>query len=280
MFRIGSGGGSVFEGASYGDKAAMARVRLCASLEAQLEPLGLPALSALDVKPGERVLDIGCGTGGTTGALGTRVRADGHVLGIDKSPVTTRFAQARFAHARNIDFLCADAEAHSFQSQCFDAAFSRFGVMFFADPAAGFANLKAALRPKGRLAFICWRSFAENDVDWVPLRAASAYLPADVDDPASAAPFSLADRDVVHGLLGKAGFRSIEVTAQDQLVGQLDLATVTELSLSFGALGKILRERPDLRDTVTKPVGEALAALDRGKGPELMARTWLVTAQT
>jgi hypothetical protein len=151
--------------------------------------------------------------------------------------------------------------------------------MFFADPVAAFANIKSALRPKGRLAFVCWRSFAENDVDWVPLRAAAPCLPAGMEDPASAAPFSFADQDMVHGILRQAGFKSIELTAQDQLVGQLDLASTTALSLSFGALGKIIRERPALADIVAGPVRDALAALDTGQGPELMARTWLVTAE-
>jgi hypothetical protein len=150
--------------------------------------------------------------------------------------------------------------------------------MFFTDPVAAFVNIRRALKAAGRLAFVCWRSLEENELDTVPLRASSAYLPARLADPGSAPPFSFARSDTVRGILGAAGFENIEISAHDEEVGSGDLDSMLELTLRVGSLGKILREAPELRALVLEPVRKALAARDGPHGPRLNAAIWLVKA--
>lgn len=152
--------------------------------------------------------------------------------------------------------------------------------MFFTDPAATFANIRQALKAGGRVAFVCWRSLEENELDTVPLQAAYPYLPPQSADPSSAPPFSFSKSDAVRDTLSAAGFEDIEISAHDEEVGSGDLDSMLELTLRVGSLGKIVRESPQLRPLVTRPVREALAARDGPKGPMLNAATWIVKARS
>jgi SAM-dependent methyltransferase len=163
-------------------------------LELQLAPLGRRALKALAAKFGESVLDIGCG-GGTT-ALGPRRRSrarryrrgDGCVG--SGAGVRARVGPGVRAPAVRPGG-CARA---SLEPASFDAAFSRFGVMFFSKPAVAFSNIRRSLRPKGRLSFVCWRTLEENSLDNVPLTAASLHLPPQpAQDPDAPGPFAFAN---------------------------------------------------------------------------------------
>src|SRR6266481_138118 len=104
----------------------------------------------------ERVLDIGCGAGQTSYLLAAAVGAHGHVTGVDISAPLLGVARARMGAAKNMAFIDADAAFHPFTGE-YDLVFSRFGVMFFDDPRAAFANIRKGLKPGGRLAFVCWR---------------------------------------------------------------------------------------------------------------------------
>ena len=173
----------------------------------------------------------------------------------------------------------ADAQVYPFEPGSFDAAFSRFGVMFFADPTAAFVNIRRNLKPNGRLAFICWRTLEENPLDILPLRAASARLPPQrAHDPDAPGPFAFANPDRVRGILEKAGFVEIAITAYDELVGSGDLDAMLAVCSRVGALGKILRENPELRSATLPAVQSALAAHDGPEGVKLNAATWVVTA--
>ena len=140
------------------------------SLDAMLEPLGQTAMELAGIEPGNRVLDVGCGAGNTTLQLGERVGPSGSLLGVDLSaPMLERARErARSAGADHVSFQQADAQIEPLRD--FDRVFSRFGVMFFADPVAAFANLRRALGPGGRIAFICWRPLAENPWILEPMR--------------------------------------------------------------------------------------------------------------
>src|ERR1044071_9117083 len=143
--------------------AAWAEVR--DALELQLAPLGRHALAALAPRPGESVLDIGCGGGETALDLARAVAPDGTVVGIDLSAAVLAFAQRAAEGRERVRFVQADGQVFPFEPASFDAAFSRFGVMFFADPTAAFINIRRSLRPNGRLAFVCWRALEENPLD-------------------------------------------------------------------------------------------------------------------
>src|SRR3569833_2727563 len=198
--------------------AAWADVRQ--PLEQQLAPLGKRAFAALALKPGDHVLDIGCGGGETTLELARAVAPDGTVLGIDLSPAVLAFARGAAKGCTRAQFINADAQAFPFEPASFDAAYSRFGVMFFADPIAAFSNIHRSLKPGGRLAFVCWRALNENQLDLLPLQAASAYLPPQpVHDRDAPGPFAFAKPERVRGILARAGFTDIEITAHDEPVG-------------------------------------------------------------
>ena len=140
-------------------------------MDALLAPLSQHVIACASVQPGEAVLDIGCGCGPTSLAMAA---AGARVVGIDVSaPMLARARENGRGNAR-VEFIEADASSHPFKPE-FDLLFSRFGVMFFADPAAAFTNLRDALKPSGRLCFICWQAVAENPWLAAPM-ALSLYI--------------------------------------------------------------------------------------------------------
>jgi ubiquinone/menaquinone biosynthesis C-methylase UbiE len=235
---------------------------------------------ALSLKGGGRVLDIGCGTGQTSIELGEQVRPEGGVLGIDLGPAVLEVAKWKAKGCAQVQFVQADAQVFPFAPGFYDAAFSRFGVMFFNDPVTAFINVRRALKAGGQFAFVCWRSLEENEVDTLPLQAAYPYLPSHVGDLSTAPPFSFSKADTIRDTLSAAGFVDIEISSHDQEVGSGDLNSMLELSLRVGSLGKIVRESPPLRTLLIRPVREALAGRDGPKGPMLNAATWIVSARS
>ena len=258
--------------------AAWAEVR--EPLELQLAPLGRRALAALAPRPGESVLDIGCGGGATALDLAQAVAPNGRVVGVDLSAAILAYARRAAKECERVRFIQADAQVFPFEPASFDAAFSRFGVMFFADPTAAFINIRRSIKPNGRLAFVCWRKLEESQLDILPLRAASACLPPEpAYDPDTPGPFAFANPDRMRDILQKAGFRQIRITAHDEQVGSGDLDTMLAVCSRVGALGKILRENPELQAATLPAVRAALAAHDGPDGVRLNAATWVVTAR-
>ncbi len=165
---------------------------------------------------GMRALDIGCG-GGTTTLLLAQAVAPGTVTGVDISAPMLAAARARAA-GPNIGFLDADASVHAFAPE-FDLVFSRFGVMFFADPAAAFANIRTALKPGGRLAFVCWRAVEENAWAFAAFEAARDLLPLQKPPvPHAPGPFALADGGRLSSILAQGGFRDVRVKRLDTIM--------------------------------------------------------------
>ncbi len=249
-------------------------------LDRQLEPLGEAAIEALDPKTGERLIDIGCGAGQSTLALADRVGPAGSVLGVDISVPLLQVAGRRAHGVRQVTFQEADAQTWAFEPAAADGVFSRFGVMFFADPKAAFANIRRALKPGGRLAFVCWRPLAFNDWMRVPIEAALAHVATPPpSDPLSPGPFAFADPVRVRTILAGAGFTNVDVAPHDTFVGGHPLDEAVALALKVGPLGMLIRENPDKRDAVIAAVREALAPHEGLDGIMLPAAVWIVTAQ-
>lgn len=258
-------------------------LRVREPLERQLEPLGRVAIERLNIRSGERVLDIGCGIGGTPAALADAAKPGGHVTGIDLLPEAIHLLRRECHDRPALDFIIGDAANHAFPPLRYDAAFSRFGVMFFSEPVAAFANIRAALRPGGRLGFICWRSLEENELDDFPLRAAAVHLPTELLESARTSQhFTFADPHYMTALLSRAGFDKIEIRANDQLVGSGGVEPMIDVCSAFGSLGKILRDHPTLKPQAIRALRRALEGLvvgaGMGDGPTLNAATWVVTA--
>jgi SAM-dependent methyltransferase len=177
-----------------------------------LAPYSAAVLAALAPAAGESVLDVGCGFGTTLAAL---VDVGCRPVGVDISTPMVEAARERVPGATVIvaDVQTADLDVGA----PFDAVVSRFGVMFFDDPAAAFANIAAATRPGGRLAFVCWRSMAENPMFMFGLPRLVAALPEPPAPPAPDAPgpCALADPDRVRRVLGSAGWSDVAVEPFD-----------------------------------------------------------------
>jgi SAM-dependent methyltransferase len=258
-------------------------VQLQEQLDRQIEGVGLEAMRVLRPEPGERVLDVGCGCGQTTLELAARVGDSGAATGVDISAPMLEVARARTVPkgAATPHFHELDVQTADLGRAAFDAAFSRFGVMFFADPAAAFANIRGALRPSGRLAFVCWRSVAENPIMSAPAAAAAPFLPpSPPSDPTAPGPFAFADPDRVRGILSQAGLTDIAIDPFDTPMGGSDLEKTVALTFRIGPLGAALRERPELAGVVEGAVRSMLEKYVTPSGVFLPAAVWIVQART
>jgi SAM-dependent methyltransferase len=257
-------------------------------LDRQIGPHGDAALAKLAPAPGERVLDLGCGCGDTSLALARAVGPAGRVLGLDLSEPMLARARERAASAglANLAFRSADVQTAPLEAEAFDAAFSRFGVMFFADPIAAFTNVRRALRPGGRLAFACWRPVTENPWVRVPMAAAAALLTLPPPPPeGTPGPFAFGDAARVRRILEAAGFAGIEIEPADltMLPGGGNLDEAADTFLQVGPLAFALREAnadEALRAKVRGAVQEAFSAHVRGGRVELGSAIWLVRAHS
>ena len=249
-------------------------------LDRQLAPLGAEAMRRLPLRPGDRVLDIGCGCGETTLALAAAVGSAGSALGVDVSRPMLEVARARAANAPAAGFLEGDAQTADLPPPLFDAAFSRFGVMFFNDPPAAFANIRRALKPGAPLAFVCWRPFVDNPWMRDPMAAAQGLLPPQSPpDPLAPGPFAFADADRVRSILTAAGFSAVAIEPFDARIGGSSVEATLALTFRVGPLGAALRERPDLADAVAVAVREVLLRYDTPAGVMMPAAVWIVTAR-
>jgi SAM-dependent methyltransferase len=251
--------------------------------EHMFAPVTAVLLAAAAAKPGERVVDVGCGCGGTALALATKVGPKGFVLGIDVSAAMLDLARRLAPPGAKAEFLEADATTHAFAKGGFDLLCSRHGVMFFSDPVRAFANLRSALKPGGRLVFSCFRSPRDNPWAMVPLEAAYAHVPKlPKPGPEDPGPFSFADPARVQRILGGAGFAGVTLTPHDVLYdvaggGGLDAAVENMLDIgptsrAFDGNDKAARAK------VGAAVRAALAPYAKGKVVALPAAIWIVSA--
>jgi SAM-dependent methyltransferase len=254
------------------DLADKARADVADLLDLQLSPLGLRAIEALSPRIGDAVLDVGCGAGQSVLQLADRVGPGGRVTGVDIAPLALEVARRRATGHSQVDFIECDALTIALPERSIDCVFSRFGVMAFHDPVATFSNFRRMMRPSGRLAFVCWRSLDQNELDFLPLQAAG--LEAQLDP----APFSFADSGYIRTTLQAAGFRQVTIQAHDEMVSSGDLEAMIVVLLSVGALGKIIRENPHKRTAAELCVRAALAARGNRGAVALNAATWVVTA--
>lgn len=252
-------------------------------LDRQIEPLGLAAIDMLGPKEGERIIDIGCGCGQTSLALANRVGPPGSVVGVDISKPMLDVARRRPRPAPElrVDFRQLDAQTGDLGYGIFDAAFSRFGVMFFSDPVAAFANICSALKPGGRLAFVCWRPLRENPWMLAPLQAALPFIPpVQPPDPTAPGPFAFADASRVRSILADAGFVSVTINAFDADIGGGDIEQTLKLTLRVGPLGAALREHPELENNVSDAVRNILTNYATPNGVLMPTAVWIVLAHT
>jgi SAM-dependent methyltransferase len=236
--------------------------------------------AAHGISPGDEVVDIGCGTGLTTREAG-RAAAPGRVVGVDVSERMLERARQLTAAERldNVRYELGDAQVHRFEPAGFDVAISRFGTMFFSDPAAAFANIAAALRPEARLVLLVWQPHEHNE--WA--RAIDAALGDAARPPRPGAdPFSLGDAEATAGILEGAGFdcTRFEDVHEPVHYGQ-DLDAALAVVRGFQDTSAALASLSDGEAARTvERLREMLAAhYSDERGVVLDSRSWLITAR-
>ena len=234
-------------------------LELRGALGAMLGPFGDAALAALAPGRGERALEVGCGCGEMTVELARRT---GDALGLDVSQPLIEVARREAAHGAR--YLVADAQTHRFEER-FDVLYSRFGVMFFDDPAAALANLRAALEPGARLGAAVWGSFEQNTWASVPLRIIREHLPGPASPAPGPGPFSLADPERVTALLTAAGFSEVAV-ARLETTSRAEPAFL----LRSGPAAGVLREAGEAAEHL-RPILESAVAAQLKDGARAVA---------
>ena len=247
-------------------------------------PFGDAALEVAAPQAGEQVIDIGCGCGDTTIEIARRVGETGMVLGIDVSQPMLEVARARAAAANcaHLSFRNADASKAALPADT-DLLFSRFGVMFFSQPANAFRHLRNALRPGGRCVFACWRAPRDNPWAMAPLAAARAAMgvkppPA---DPHAPGPFAFADEERLRAILSDAGFDDVGMRRFDVPLAFGATATAAAaFAVQVGPVSRFVREvGTEHEATIVEAVERALAPLAAADAHvSLTGSTWIVSA--
>jgi len=261
-------------------------VRLEGRLDESLQPFADGLFSAVHLRPGERVLDVGCGCGATTLEAARRVAPGGQALGVDISAImlTRARERARELGLGNAAFEVVDAQSDPLPAGEFDAVISRFGVMFFAHPEAAFANLLSALRPDGRLAFVCWQKIDANPWMFLPTLAAMQHVAIQrPTDPYAPGPFAFADAERVRGLMERAGWRDV-TTSRFEIPfaagGGGSLEEAVDFMMEMGPAAQALRESDAAtRARVREAIYETMKPFERNGGVLMDAAAWIFSAR-
>ena len=234
-------------------------------------------------RDGETILDIGCGAGTTSIALARQVAPDGRVLGVDVSAPLLERARQHAPAGLPVEFALGDASVFPFAPAGADLLFSRFGVMFIADPAGAFANMRKGLRGGARLLFACWQEPRHNPWLILPLQAAYRHVPRLPEvGPEDPGPFAFASEARVRGILERAGFGAITLEPVDlsfDLAEGHGLDRAVELSIGMGPTSRALDGQPAaLRVAAAEAVRAALEPYQRGERVPLRGAIWIVSA--
>jgi SAM-dependent methyltransferase len=270
--------------AYWNEQAGPLWVQMQERMDAQIAAHGARALAQLNARPGERVLDVGCGCGDTALAIARAVGASGRVLGLDISAPMLARARERAAAAglANASFELADAQTHALPAGAFDALFSRFGVMFFEDPAAAFTNLARALRSGGRVVFACWQPVAANTWVAAPMAALGSVLPLPPPPaPGAPGPFAFGDTEHVRAILAKAGFGEIAFRSEQLPMAMKSVDDAAAFLTEMGPASRAIREAGGgdaLREKAQAAIRTAIAPHARNGRVELPSAIWVVSA--
>jgi SAM-dependent methyltransferase len=239
-----------------------------------------PLLELAAIGRNDTVLDIGCGTGQTTRDA-ARLASAGSAVGIDLSSAMLDVARARAEQAGlpNVSFLQADAQVHRFEPATFDVAISRTGTMFFGDPAAAYANIAAALRPGGRVAFAVWQDTSKNEWFTAFTGALSAGRDLPGPPPEAPHPFSMSDPDRVSRSLADAGFGDL---ALSEARGPMTFGATAGAAHDFvlGQLGWLIADLDEpRRRTALLALMQTMQDHESSEGVEFGSAMWLISAR-
>ena len=260
----------------------------CAWVEAQdvldqmFKPMEDLLVAAVSAGSGGRVLDVGCGTGGTTTAVARRLGAKGRCVGIDISEPMIAAARVRAEReGAPASFIHADAQSYAFEPASFDMIISRLGVMFFDDPVRAFANLRRAAREDAELRFIAWRGASDNPFMTTAERAAAPLLPnLPARRPDAPGQFGFADRHRVSAILERSGWTAIDIRPIEVVCTLPEKELVGYLT-RFGPVGLVLQDADDrTRAQVIDTVRAAFDPYVQGTEVRFTGACWMVGARS
>ncbi|MEM7176494.1 MAG: methyltransferase domain-containing protein [Pseudomonadota bacterium] len=254
-------------------------------MDRQVAPATQHAMAALAARPGERIIDLGCGGGATSLEIAEAVGAQGAVFGVDISPDLVEIARSRGAQIDHLTFEVADAATHPFQEQGWDAVFSRFGCMFFDEPAEALANLRAGVKADGRAVLTVWAEPKHNPWAMIPARAAAQVLgPAEKVPPGAPGPFGWATPDIFMPILQDAGWRDIafeehEIECPIGPEASTDpVASAIDHAARIGPMARRLEEAPEAIHQIRPILADALAPMVRDGAVYLPGRIRVISA--
>ena len=270
-------------------RAGASWVRHNTLLEQLLAEPGRRCMDSLSLPVGARLLDVGCGCGNQTLEWASRLDTDSTVTGVDISePMLALAEELKVVNQSvlnaTVEFVEGDASDALFPNETFDAIYSRFGVMFFADPTLAFTTLLETLKPRGQLGFVCWQSPALNPFFTAPMQAALSVLPPPPPaKPGAPGPFGLADKDVIKRVLTDAGFTALKIeplTLQLSVGASQSFDEIFEELIQIGPAAALIAESdPALKEPARAAVYERLSQFySPGKGVSFEANFWLVNA--
>jgi SAM-dependent methyltransferase len=256
------------------------------ALDGQLELPGNEGLRVLRAAPGERILDLGCGSGGIVAKLCDAVAPDGAVVGLDISADQIEVARRR-VRSDLARFEVGDAETFDFGQDRFDALFSRFGCMFFSDPVKAFGNVRGAMKPGARAVLVVWREPKLNPWAKVPAELAAEMLgPAEPAPPDAPGLFSWASPSVFKPILENAGFSDVEWSERQTTLKLSEQSTADPLeqavnmSFRIGPLARRMRDQPDdLRAEAARRLAPRLRPFLSDGWVRMPGTIWIVRAR-
>ncbi len=281
----------VTQSAYWNGKAGKKWASLANNQDTLLGKLGEVTMDAAGLSNGQSVLDIGCGSGGSTFEISRRIGSDGTVWGVDISKPMLDIAIARLTShdIGNVRLSEADVTTFDFTNHSFDIAFSRFGVMFFEDPVASFSSIANSLKSNGRLAFCCWRSLSKNEWFELPLNVGLKYCDQDNQvDPMDAAghsytpgPMAFKDKDIIDKILSDSGFSAISIKdLKSTLVVGLTPTIAANNLISIGPLSRLLLNYDDqTKALVQTELEQQLMQHVTSEGVTLKSNVWIITAR-
>ena len=270
-------------------RAGASWVRHNTLLEQLLAEPGRRCMDSLSLPAGAQLLDVGCGCGNQTLEWASRLDSHSKITGVDISEPMLALAEELKAanHSAlnaSVEFVMGDASDSLFPNETFDVIYSRFGVMFFADPTAAFNTLYQSLKPQGQLGFVCWQSPALNPFFTAPMQSALSVLPPPPPaKPGAPGPFGLADRDVIERVLTDAGFTALKIkrlTLQLSVGSSQSFDEIFEELIQIGPAAALIAESdPALKEPARAAVYERLSEFySSKKGVSFEANFWLVNA--
>jgi SAM-dependent methyltransferase len=249
-----------------------------AFLDSTMAGILVRLLERTDIRPNEKLLDVGCGTGASTLAVAIKTGPAGHVTGLDIAEQLLNRARKRSDDAglRNTSFIQADAQTYPFIPESFDAIISRFGLMFFDNPVAAFANMARGLKPNGRLVFAAWGPAAENPWFIIPRDAAIARLGKPTPgDPFAPGPLAFQDIERVTKLMQQAGLKGVRGEMERvQLTPQVSAGKAAKTAIKIGPAARVMREFSGTEvdaAAIETVIAEAFSKFETGNGMNVPA---------